>query len=1044
MIHNELDRLQNAEAPALIPEIDRMDEAESVSMLAQYMAGVIRSALAGVRHDDALHQRIELCNQLIRQLSEKSEQPYIEHFLIHSDANLLLALLDKRNSALGVTHPSNLVSIRPATPISQSSLFTGARVEPNMIGELKKEVLTSDRIDMLVSFIKWSGLRLMMDELREFTKSRQLRIITTSYMGATDIKAIDELKSLPNTSIRVSYDTNRTRLHAKAYLFHRETGFSTAYVGSSNLSNAALSSGLEWNVKLTAKDLPETFRKIEATFEGYWNDYEFTPYEDAERPQLVRALRAERYESGNNSAFTFDIVPYGFQKEILEKLDAERRIRGNYRNLIVAATGTGKTVISAFDYKRFCETHRGQPNRLLFVAHREEILKQSLECFRGVLRDQNFGDLFVGGHEPTQLDHLFVSIQTFNSRNFAAVTSLDYYEFIVVDEFHHAAASSYQKLLTHYQPEVLLGLTATPERLDGKDVTEYFDGRIAAEIRLPAAIDRGLLSPFQYFGVSDSVDLRNLHWRRGGYDLAELSNLYTGNRQRADLVVRSLRRYVTDVERVIGLGFCVSIDHAEFMAQFMNQNGIPSIALHAGSPAQDRATAKRQLTSGDIRFIFVVDLYNEGVDIPEINTILFLRPTESLTVFLQQLGRGLRISEEKECLTVLDFIGQSHKKYRFEEKFAALLANTHKSMQRELKNDFSNVPRGCFIQLEKQAKEYVLDNIRNAIGTRTSLIRQIQSFSEDSGKALTLSNFAQYYHMSMRDLYRGSSAVSISRLCVQAGVREDFSDPDESILTKALPRISSIDSRRWISFLLAIFDEKSNLARLDDRAFSEVERQMLLMFHYTLWQKPITQCGMASLIDNIALMKRNPVLTTEIQGILRFNLQHIDFVDEPVDLGFDSPLDLHCTYTRDQALSALAFYKEDKMPAMREGVKYLEDKKLDVFFITLNKSDKQYSPTTMYQDYAISDTLFHWQSQSTTPADSPTGQRYIHHKQTGHRIALFVREHKADASGTVPYTFLGLAEYVQHTGSRPINITWRLQRPMPAALLNKTNQLVVG
>lgn len=1039
LIRDQLDQLHNQ---AIYVKKDLIDEAESIGTLAQYMASVVKSALAGVTNEHVLRRRIELCNQMIHLLAENVGDLHLHEYLIHSDAELLLSLLDKRDSIIGVTHKADAASVRPVTSIAHSSLFTGAPHEPSMVSELKKEILTSDRIDMLVSFIKWSGLRLLMDELHEFTKSGQLRIVTTSYMGATDIKAIDELRSLPHTMIRVSYDTTRTRLHAKAYMFHRKTGFSTAYIGSSNLSNAALSSGLEWNVKVTAKDLPETFNKISATFDSYWNDYEFTSYEDTQRPILVQALRAAQYQSGNDASFSFDITPYRFQKEILEKLAAERSIRGYHRNLIVAATGTGKTVISAFDYKRFCEAHRSRPNRLLFVAHREEILKQSIDCFRGVLRNQNFGDLFVAGREPASLDHLFISIQMFNARDLSAMTSPQHFDFVIVDEFHHAAAASYQKLLAHYQPTILLGLTATPERLDGKDVTEYFDHRIAAEIRLPEAIDRSLLAPFQYFGVTDRVDLSHISWRKGGYNSAELSNLYTGNRQRADLVVHSLRRYLTNLDEVIGLGFCASIDHAEFMANYMNQKGIPSRALHAGSPAHERSAAKHHLTSGDLRFIFVVDLYNEGIDIPEINTIVFLRPTESLTVFLQQLGRGLRIAEGKDCLTVLDFIGQSHRKYRFEDKFSALLANSRRnSIQDEVKDGFLNVPRGCFIQLEKQAKEYVLENIRQAIGNRTALVKWIQSFTEDTGQELTLAHFAEYYHLSLRDLYGGSSPVSFARLCVRAGLRQEMMDPDEAALTKSLSRLSTINSRRWIDFLLRCLTDKS-VASQDTLA--ELEYQMLMMFHYSVWQKPITKCGFVSLSDSLAVIHRNPALCAEMCDILRFNLQHIDFVDEPVALGFESALDLHCTYTRDQILAALGFYKSDNMPPMREGVKRFEEKKLDVFFITLNKSDKDYSPSTLYQDYVINDVLFHWQSQSTTPADSPTGQRYIHHKETGNRIILFVRQRKADKAGTMSYTYLGLADYVHHTGSRPMSVTWRLHSPISAGFLPNTNQLVVG
>jgi hypothetical protein len=286
------------------------------------------------------------------------------------------------------------------------------------------------------------------------------------------------------------------------------------------------------------------------------------------------------------------------------------------------------------------------------------------------LKDANFGDLFVGGYnKPESIDHLFMSIQTFNSQDWASKTSTDFYDTIIVDEFHHAAAPTYQKLLTYYQPQILLGLTATPERMDGQNVTEYFGNRIAAEIRLPEAIDRKLLCPFQYFGVTDTIDLDDLKWTRGGYDKTELSNIYVLNteisKRRCNSIISALIKYTTDINDVKGLGFCVSVAHAQFMSDYFNESGIPSMFLTGESPDEERSNAKKRLVSGEVRFIFVVDIYNEGVDIPEVNTVLFLRPTESLTIFLQQLGRGLRLADNKECLIVLDFIGQANKKYNF-------------------------------------------------------------------------------------------------------------------------------------------------------------------------------------------------------------------------------------------------------------------------------------------------------------------------------------------------------------------------------------------
>ncbi|MCE5285899.1 MAG: DUF3427 domain-containing protein [Pelosinus sp.] len=1024
-------------------ETEPVDSEEAAVILSKYMTEVIEHGLKQLKdYNGDLTAQIKLVNQLIDTIVNSigystEDKIEIKKQLIASRGEILLAVSKKQNNLTSIKQKSKIS--RPVTSISQSSLFTGAAHEPSMFMELKKEILSSNRIDMLVSFIKWSGLRLLYEELKEFTMNGgQLRVITTSYMGATDVKAVEMLRELSNTEIKISYDTKRTRLHAKAYLFVRENGFTTAYIGSSNLSNAAISSGLEWNVKVTNKDLPATINKIEGTFNAYWNDREFRLYEKNEKVVLMEALNAEKFQSANHLTFNFEIRPYDYQKEILEKLQAERDIRGYYKNLVVAATGTGKTVISAFDYKNFCHLNPNKANRLLFIAHREEILKQSIACFRGVLRNQNFGDLYVGNFQPESIEHLFLSVQTFTSKDFASFTSCDFYDYIVVDEFHHAAAATYQKLLTYYNPKILLGLTATPERMDGKDILTWFDNRIAAEIRLPEAIDRKLLCPFQYFGVTDDVDLSQIRWTKGGYDKVELQNVYTGNKRRAELIVRSLNKYVTDIEDVKGLGFCVSVDHAVFMADFFNACHIKAIALTSDSPDNIRGEAKEKLASGEIKFIFVVDLYNEGVDIPEVNTILFLRPTESLTVFLQQLGRGLRLYKDKECLTVLDFIGQANKRYNFADKITALLTNTHKGIEREIREGLLNLPRGSFITLEKYAKEYILRNIRASYSSKAGLISRLETFSKDTGKELSYQNFFEYYHLDLASIY---PAYSFARLCVYAGLREDFTESLEETMARAFSRLCTINSRRWIAFLLKVLPK---IEQVSANMLSSNEKSMVLMLYYTIYQNAVEGTGFNGVLEAISALKQCPVMFTELIELLNFNFGRIDFVDKPVDMGFPSPLDLHCTYSTAQILAAVGYYNEEKMPAMREGVKYLAEKNLDIFFITLNKSDKDYSPTTLYDDYSINEVLFHWQSQNRTSDESTTGQRYINHKQRGGRIALFVREYKTSKAGASPYTFLGLADYISHTGSRPMSITWRLREPIPANFLKKTNKLIVG
>ena len=1050
VISKKLREELNASKDDQIADIQKIDKAEASKILTNYISSIIESGLKEAGEEHGIENQIYLTNSIVETVRKALHRDDIVNLSVDDQAEQLLSVFNIKNSTYVIDKNNKM--IRPETSISQSSLFTGAVHEPQMITELKKEIVSCSRIDFLVSFIKWSGLRQLINELRDFTnRGGHFRVITTSYLGATDIKAIEELSSLENTEIRISYDTKRTRLHAKSYVFYRDTDYSTAYVGSSNISDPALSSGLEWNVKVTKQDQPDVMNKIDATFETYWNSKDFEIYTADQKDRLTYALEAERnYKKSGGSEgsaglgmkdfnFNFDIHPYPYQQEILDRLRAEREVRKKYKNLVVAATGTGKTVISALDYRNYCRaTNHKKYARLLFVAHREEILKQSLQCFQGVLRDQNFGSLFVGNERPDQIEYLFISIQTFNSRSFTDFTEPDFYDFIIVDEFHHAAANSYQKLLGYYKPKILLGLTATPERMDQKDILKYFDHRIAAEIRLPEAIDRKMLCPFQYFGVSDSVDLSKLKWSRGGYDQKELSNIYTLSgrvaSQRAKLIIESISKYVTDIQEVIGLGFCVSKEHSAFMAKVFNENNIPAISLTSDSSNEERKNAKNNLVKGVYKFIFCVDIYNEGVDIPEVNTVLFLRPTESLTIFLQQLGRGLRLSNGKECLTVLDFIGQSNIKYNFEEKFKSLLSYNNHSIDYELKHGFTSVPKGCYIQLEKKASEYILENIKSSYTGKRGLISRIRTFTEDTGKELTLANFVNHYHLDIREIY---AKFSFSRLCVWAGVKLDFQEELEDDLTKSFSRFSAIDSRRWIEFLLYLL---SNLNDIDFNSLSAVELRMLRMFYITIWQKYIPDFGEDEALEHLYMLVDSPIMLAELIELLQLRYDQIDFIDEPLPVDFECPLDLHCSYTARQILAA---FDDEKVMAFREGVKWLPNKKTDIFFITLNKSDKDYSPTTMYNDYSINDVLFHWQSQSTTSDTSKTGQRYIHHKEQGSNIIVCVREFKNDMAGAAPYTVLGLCDFVKYEGSRPMNITWKLEKPIPAKYLKKTNKLVV-
>ncbi len=1069
-LNNEINQLKEKE----ISSTREISKTAATDVITKYLSEIIKdkfSELDNTKNENIVN-KIDLANKIISSIKEDSED--VKNFNIEKyevfakdskktfiTAKQLLSIVNKEKSSL-VSLDSNLPI--PNSSISECSLFTGgADNEPPLFEELRKEILSCNNIDMLVSFIRWTGLRLILPELRKFTeRGGNLRVLTTTYMGATDPKAIFELSKLPNTEIKISYDTKRTRLHAKAYMFYRDTDFSTAYVGSSNLSNPAMSSGMEWNVKIAKKELPETLEKIKATFETYWNnDKEFEAYSGSEEDlkKLNEAINYEKYyqkhnaEKKSDNPYTLEIKPYPYQQAILDKLVAEREIHNSYRNLVVTSTGTGKTVIAAFDYKNYCEkqekTTKKKYVKLLFIAHREEILKQSRTKFREILRDTNFGELFVGDYKAKENEQLFMSIQTFNSQDWTSKVPADYYDFIIIDEFHHAKAKSYQKVLEYFKPKILLGLTATPERMDGKDVTEYFGGKIAAEIRLPEAIERKLLCPFQYFGVTDAdtASLLTVNWRNGKYNEKQLENIYTldayAAKQRVLLIKDAVLRYVTDIEAVVGLGFCVSKRHAMYMAEQFNLLGIKSDYLISGSDEDNRALIRKKLVedSADrIKFLFVVDLFNEGVDIPEINTILFLRPTESLTVFIQQFGRGLRLSKDKDCLTVLDFIAQSNKKYSINEnKLSILLPHTRKPIKDEVESGFSSVPKGCYIQLEKQAQEYILDNISDAIGTKTWIETKLQILKEGGRTSVSLKEFLELYNLDIKSIYKktNNNPRSFSKFLANTGFIPKFDEPDEKLMCSGFSRICSIDSQSWLEFLIEDLLVKDKSIK----DYNDIQKSFIEMFYFTMWTNA-ENLGVEKELQMIKDLRQNPVLFSELIEILKYQYESISFAEKKVELGFEHPLEAHCHYSRDQLLVALGH----KNPSnVRQGVFYIEDKKTDIFLITLNKDIEYYKESIQYKDYSINEYLFHWESQNNTSPNSKVGQRYINHDKLGTNILLFVREENNDITrNRSPYTFLGKAHYVKHEGSKPMAIYFELEIPIPAYFINKTNKLLAS
>lgn len=1005
-------RLQPVDAR--LRELQALDEEDAPRALGRLLHRRIVHALESLPREGGLERQLELTNRLFEFIDGEAPEAGATERLVTPGQKLLSIRLSPKTELGTPTSP-----VRPVIPLAASELLVNGHHDVSLGPEVKRELASADRVDLLCSFLKWSGLRLVLDELKALVERVPggLRVLTTAYMSATERRALDELAGL-GAQVRVSYDTEKTRLHAKAWLFHRESGFTTGFIGSSNLSAAAMLDGLEWNVRLSNQDNRGILEKFRATFEQYWSDSEFRPYVAEEFDVAVRRQQndmARRF-------FVVDVLPRPHQQEILDELEAERA-RGHWKNLVVAATGTGKTIVAALDYRRLRDEHP----RLLFVAHRREILEQSVDAFRAVMREGSFGELLVGPHQPVRGQHVFASIQSLQARGVQTL-SPDAFDVVIVDEFHHAAARTYEELLERLRPKILLGLTATPERTDGKSVLHHFDGRIASELRLWKALDQHLLSPFQYFGVGGAPNLSNVKWSGGRYSTGDLSNLYTANHAFALRIRQEVHRRVRDVSAMRALGFCVDVAHAEFMAEDFRRNGIEARAVSAETPAKERDAALEALRSGASKIVFSVDLFNEGVDLPDVDTVLFLRPTESPTVFLQQLGRGLRRSTKKECLTVLDFIGDANRRFRFDLRYRAIVGGTRRDLLREVELGFPSLPSGCVIELDRQSQASVLENIRAAIGRgRSELIDDLRAL----GPNATLRQFLSRTELEPEDVY--SNDWSFSRLRRAAGF--DAREPDalDRQMERALARVLHVDDTPRLEGLIRLLALPTPpRANPDD----VMHRWLWLALGYgedrlegmgdawrELWLRPWLKSELAELLG--ALGERSRWLGRRMRGRLA-----------------EWPLELHARYSKAEVLAGFGELRNGAIPAIREGTHYVRQARVEVLFVTLEKSAEHYTPTTLYDDYPISPNRFHWQSRSVTSEEHVSGRRYLCASIGAEdQVNLFVRQRQKDERGeTMPYVNLGPVTYRSHTGNRPMSIEWDLAHEMPMWLFQETKR----
>ena len=908
-------------------------------------------------------------------------------------------------------------------------LFSGSKRSPALLHELRRELSACDGVDLLISFIKVSGVRKIVDVLREgAARELPIRVLTTTYTAATELEALDELAAIPGCEIRVSLDGRRTRLHAKAWIFRRRSGFGSAYVGSANLSGAAMTGGLEWTIKITQRGQPALFDNATAQFETLWADREFNAYDpanEAHRVALAQALSSERPQAEPLTAGFFDVQPKAYQQEILEQLDAERQL-GRHRLLLVAATGTGKTVIAAFDYRRRVEALGGQRPRLLFVAHRLEILKQALRTYREVLRDPEFGELLSGSHSPARHDHVFAVIDSVLSKDLVARMGADFWHSVVIDECHRMAAARFDMLVTALQPRELLGLTATPERTDGQPIGRYFqlraDGSPSSELRLWHALELQLLAPFEYFGCDDDTDLSDVPWDQPG-EREVLAQRIALNEGRARTIVREWQRLTGHARRSKALAFCVSVEHARFMADCFTRAGLPAECVTGDTAADVRASAPRRLQRGELSVLVTVDLYNEGVDLPFVDTLLLLRPTQSPVVFQQQLGRGLRHHSGKDSCLVLDLVGQHRTGFRFDRLLGSLTGSTRRELLGAVEDGFAQIPAGCHIHLQPQTREQVLASLRAMVDTQwRHLAQELRIFASYRGRAsVGLQAFLHEQALTPADVFRDSAVGNSGWVALKRRAGLLVAEPGAEEL---------YFSARFRSLLHA--DDSARLTAWRDMlAGREVEPVWSQMLAY---QVDGARDRVGSGADFLGRLLAEPESARELNELT--DVLSVGSRALPALPGLEeTPLRLHARYEVREILTAVGWLRADSRRPMRAGVLALSERKVELLFVTLDKSEATHQRLA-YHDYAIDPRRFHWQSPHSVGPHTAGGRRYLPGASESWTFQLFVRETKRDA-----YAACGPVTSISAENGRPIDVVWRLEEPLPARLFARFSVL---
>ena len=937
----------------------------------------------------------------------------------------------------------------------------------NFFVHLKNELMTCKKFYFIVSFIKYSGIQLLISTLDELEAlGIKGEIITSVYLNITDPKALSKLLSYKNIKVKI-YNNSNESFHTKAYLFEKEK-YHTCIIGSSNISQSALYSAEEWNVKLTDNDFFDIYNQSFNQFQKLWNSNEaigltedfigkYEEYKEKNRPQNTFDYRKIQTEKKK-------FIPNSMQTEILEKLKNTRK-SGNNRGLVVAATGTGKTYLAAMDVKEFFKNRKN--SSFLFIAHREELLDNAIRVFSDILHieKENFGRIFSGNKEVGH-NMIFASIQSL--RNCYKDFTSDKFNYIIVDEFHHASASSYEKIIHYFKPEFLLGLTATPERMDGKDILALCDYNLVGEMGMRKAMEKDLIVPFHYFGVNDiTVDYEKIPYRNGKYDEEILLNDLSVS-IRTDYIVEKMEKFGYDGKYMSGIAFCQNIKHALYMKNEFLRKGYKSELLTSKTNLTERSKILESFRNKEIEILCVVDILNEGIDIPDINLLLFLRPTLSSTVFIQQIGRGLRKAAGKDFVTIIDFIGNHKKDYLITKVFSdeihnkSFLYEKKEKIIEQIKNQFSNIPGASYIELDRICQERIIDKIEKInFNSRNILKEMYNEFKNDIGKSpeefLEISdfdfnielfvelvtkvgsfyeaqvqfendNFIKYYRMKNPKTDLLAYMEKKIRLC------EPFTYLTVKFFLKSKYEGQNLRNKYINSEILlseykkyfSIKDEFKNFYLLE-RIFNELIEDEILeadLYGYKISKK-----------YEAIFYEEDKNFEKRLSDLINLGLN--EFRKNDIEEFNDNVLITHKEYKRID----LQILLDSKVPKGTWRAGYANTEKDICLFITNDKSHIM-QENLKYDNSLHSDEIIQWISQPKTYHSSSVGQMFIKHREKNMKVHIFARKYAfMNGNKTNPFIYLGQADYYRSFGDKPMTILWKLRRKLPQELIQELYKL---